>query len=380
MRKILALSVGRSDYDRYYPILKGLNNSKEVNLYLYLTISHQDFKFGKTENFIKKKFKIIKKKYLKKDFNKNISFNFINDLAFFIKKIDTIKPDLIIVLGDRYEMLIGPIAAIPKNIPVLHLYGGAVTEGATDDLVRHAITKMSHYHLAVLKDYKKRILQLGEEEWRTKVIGLHELNNKKKIKVFSKNYLSKKFKFDFSKPFCLTTFHPVTLELKKIKLQLRNLISTFRSLDQNIIITYPNADPQHDKIIKEFKQAFVDKKKYLFIKNFGMQSYISVLSHCEFMIGNSSSGVVESGSFKKPAINIGTRQDGKFKPLNVIDSGYNKFHILKSINKAKSKHFREKIKKMKNPYESKINLQKVLNYIINLKLNDKLLKKKFINH
>ena len=180
MRKILALSVGRSDYDRYYPILKGLNNSKEVNLYLYLTISHQDFKFGKTENFIDKNFKIIKKKCLKKDFNKNISFNFINDLAFFIKKIDTIKPDLIIVLGDRYEMLIGPIAAIPKNIPVLHLYGGAVTEGATDDLVRHAITKMSHYHLAVLKDYKKRILQLGEEEWRTKVIGLHELNNKKK--------------------------------------------------------------------------------------------------------------------------------------------------------------------------------------------------------
>jgi GDP/UDP-N,N'-diacetylbacillosamine 2-epimerase (hydrolysing) len=379
-KKIIALSVGRSDYDRYYPILKVLDNSKKINLYLYLTISHQDFKFGKTENFVDPKFKIIKRKYLKKDSNKNISYNFINDLGFFIKKIDKIKPDLIMVLGDRYEMLIGPIAAIPKNIPVLHLYGGAVTEGSTDELVRHAITKMSHYHLVVLKDYKKRILQLGEEGWRTKVIGLHELNNKKKMLVFSKKYLSRKFKFDFSKSYCLATYHPVTLELKKIKQQLKNLISVFKSLDENIVITYPNADPQHDKIIKEFKHAFIDKKKYLFVKNFGMQSYVSVLSHCEFMIGNSSSGIVESGSFKKPAINIGTRQDGKHKPVNVIESGYSKIQILNSIKKAKNKYFQKKIKKIKNPYESKIDLKKILNDIINLKLNNKLLRKKFINY
>ena len=378
-KKILALSVGRSDYDRYYPILKGLNDSKKVKLYLYLTISHQDTKFGKTENFIDKKFLVLKKKFFRKNFNEDISLNFCEDLTFFIKKINEIKPDLIIVLGDRYEMLIGPIAAITKNIPVLHLFGGAVTEGATDELVRHAITKMSHFHLVVLKDYRKRIIQLGEENWRIKTIGLHELNYKKNIKSFSKKYLSKKYRFDFLKPYCLLTFHPVTIELKKLKYQLKNLIRALKNQNLNLIITYPNADPLHQQIIKEFNKSFMNKKKYLLVKNFGSQNYKSVLKYCDFVIGNSSSGIVESGSFKKPAINIGTRQDGKLKPLNVITSGYATSDIIKSIKKAKSKQFKNKIKNMRNPYESKTNLQSVLNYIINLKTNDKLLRKKFIN-
>ena len=139
-KKILTLSVGRSDYDRYYPILDGLHNSKNVKLYLYLSKSHQNMKFGKTITFVDKKFSLIKKKYSKIDFNKSPILDFCDDLIYFAKNVDQIKPDLIIVLGDRYEMLMGPISAIPKNIPVLHIFGGAVTEGATDELVRRTTT------------------------------------------------------------------------------------------------------------------------------------------------------------------------------------------------------------------------------------------------
>ncbi len=378
-KKILALSVGRSDYDRYFPILDSLNNSKKVKLHLYLTKAHQELKFGKTENFVSKKFSIIKKRFKNKDFKDNNSLNFFQDLNFLTRKIKIIKPNLIIVLGDRYEMLLGPLVAIPKNIPIIHIFGGAVTEGAIDELVRHAITKMSHFHLVVLDDYKRRLLQMGEEKWRIKTIGLHELNFKKRIKPFSKKFLTNKFKFDFSKPYCLLTFHPVTLELDKLKFQFINLVKALKKININIVITYPNADPQHEKIIYLFKKYCSSKKNYLIVKNLGTKNFVSVIRNCQFMIGNSSSGIVEAGTFKKPAINIGSRQKGKFKPVNVIDTNYSTSSILKSIKKANTLKFKNKIKNMKNPYESRVSVKKVSDLIIKLKANDKLLRKKFVD-
>ena len=127
------------------------------------------------------------------------------------------KPDLIIVLGDRYEMIIGPISAIPYNVPVIHFFGGAVTEGAIDELVRHALTKMSHYHFVLLDQYKKRLIKMGEESWRVKTIDMHELNNLKKQKIIDPKLLFKKYKFNFSEPYILFTLHPTTLELDKLK-------------------------------------------------------------------------------------------------------------------------------------------------------------------
>jgi len=377
-QKIIIISVGRSDYDRYYPILDELNKSKKVELFIFATKAHQDLLFGKTINFIDKKFKILKKKY-KGIRNDDLLVSLSEDLIFLNNQIKKIQPNKIIVLGDRYEMLLGPIIAIPKNIPIIHIFGGAVTEGAIDELVRHAITKMSHYHLVLLEDYKKRLLQMGEESWRIKIIGLHELNYKKKILPLSRKYLSKKFRFDFSKPYCLLTFHPVTLELDRLEFQLNNLFRALKKIKSNIVVTYPNADPQHGKIINLYNKFFSNKKNYLIVKNLGMKNYVSILKNCEFVIGNSSSGIVEAGSFKKPAINIGSRQEGKFKPINVIDSKYTELSIINSIKKANTYQFKNKIKNMNNPYESKVSIKKVVNYITKLKVNDKLLRKKFIN-
>jgi len=377
-KKIFVISAGRSDYDRYYPIINELNKSKKTKLYLIVLKAHLDKKFGKTINFIDKKFFIVKNSY-KKKVNDGITGDFARDLIFLNKKIEEEKPNLIIVLGDRYEMLIGPVAALTRNIPVIHFYGGAVTLGATDELVRHAITKMSHYHFVLLDRYKKRLLQLGEEEWRIKTIGMHELKYLKKIKPIGKNELKTFFKFNFENTYILMTFHPVTLELKDLKYQLNSLTDAINMTGLNVIITYPNADPKHGSIIKYIKKKFKNQKKYLIIKNCGLKYYANIMRNSEFLLGNSSSGIVEAASFKIPAVNIGTRQDGKYKPINVIDTGYSKESIYKGIKIATSKKFKKKLQNIKNLYESKLSEKKIVDFIVKLKVNDKLLRKKFIN-
>lgn len=377
-QKILAISVGRSDYDRFFPILSGLNKFKQVDLYIFVSKSHQDKIFGKTINFIDKKFKILKTNF-KNLRQYDLPSSFASDLITLNKKIKNIKPDKIIVLGDRFEMLLGPIAAITHNLPVIHFYGGSITQGATDELVRHAITKMSHLHFALLPEYKKRIIQLGEEKWRVKNVGMHELSLLKKNKKFSKNYLNEKFNFNFKIPYMLVTFHPVTLELHNTLNHLNSLFSAIQKTKYNAIITYPNADPNHNKIIKFINEKFKNKKRYLIIKNCGKDIYASLLKNSTLLVGNSSSGIVESATFKIPSINIGTRQEGKVKPQNVIDTGYSKTEILKGIKRAESKNFLKKIKKLKNPYENILDLRKILRIIINLKRDDRVLRKKFVN-
>ena len=376
-QKIFAISVGRSDYDRYYPILDALQKRKNVSLSLVVTESHSNPIYGKTINFIEKKFNIFKNNYKKYNSN-NLVEIFARDLIFLNQLILKYKPNKIIVLGDRYEMLIGPITAIPYNIPIIHFFGGAVTLGATDELVRHAITKMSHFHFPLINDYRKRILQLGEEEWRIKSIGMHELSHFKKS-VIEKKILNKILNFNFNLPFILFTFHPTTLELKQLNYQIENLIQAVKSSKLNAVITYPNADPKNQKIIRQINKKFKDKKKYIVIKNCGKEIYASFLKYCLFVIGNSSSGIVEAASFHKPAINIGSRQEGKLKPKNVISCDYNQRSIKRAIEKALKKSFVKKISKFKNPYEEKVKLKKVIDMIVSIKNNDKILRKKFKN-
>ena len=381
-KKIFVLSVGRSDYDRYFPILSELKKNLGIDLYLILSSAHYAKQFGKTINFIDKKFKILKPKKKLTNFSDN-SLNqtksFSNDLIFLTKCIEVHRPDILIVLGDRYEMLLGPIAAMPFNLPVVHFYGGAVTEGVTDELVRHAITKMSHYHFVLLETYKKRLIQLGEEKWRIKKVGMHEIKFLKSIEKIDIKQLSKEIGIDLKKPYLLVTFHPVTLERKKLRLQMRSMIKAIKKTKLNAVITYPNADLGHTEIIKMLRKSLANNTKYKIIKNCGSKYYTNLMRNCLMMVGNSSSGIVEAASFKIPAVNIGTRQDGKFKPKNVIDTKSSWNDIYKNILRAKNKNFLNKIKKIKNPYESTLPVKRLIANILNLKRNDKLLRKKFIN-
>lgn len=348
-KKGLIISVGRSDYDRYYPILEEFKKSKKIHAFLYLTDDHYDAKYGSTHEFVNKKFNIIKKNY--KRSSKTKIQRFSEDLILIDSSIKKIKPDFIVVLGDRYEMLLGPLACVPKKIPLLHFYGGAITEGSSDELVRHAITKMSHLHFVAHDEYKKRLVQLGEESWRIKITGVLSLQEIKKLKFLNKSKLSKFYNFDLSKPYAMFTYHPTTHEAKNIEKKIILILNVLKKKKLNVVITYPNADPMSTKIINFFKSSTKDKRKYLIVKNCGFKNYMNLSKFSEFMIGNSSSGLVESGTLKIPSINIGIRQKGKILPKNVISCGYNKFDILKAIKNTKSKSFKKKLKQLKNPYE-----------------------------
>ena len=377
--KILAFSVGRSDFDRYFPILDELRKIKKIELKLALSQVHSLNIFGKTINEVKKKkFKIIKHTKISK--RKNFSEFFLPDeITFLINVIKKYKPNIIIALGDRYEMLAAPCAALTFNIPVIHIYGGSVTQGAIDDLVRHSISKLSSFHLVATDKYKKRLIQLGEESWRIKNIGVPELKYLKKIKNFSKNKLKDFLKVDINKKTLLVNFHPVTTEINKTKKYILNLLSALKKSRLQVIFTYPNADKSNEIIINEINK-FIKKseeKKYIFIKNAGADLYANLLRKCYAMIGNSSSGIVEAASFKLPVINLGDRQKGKVFPLNVLQCTHKEQDISKSIKKIASYNYQKKLKRLINPYESKITKKQIASLIANLKIDNNFKIKKF---
>ena len=379
-KKIIFISAGRSDFDRFYSVLEEIKKSKKADLFIYLTSAYYNKTFGKEAKVIKKNFKVLKSNLKNKHYN-DTPFQMIKNLSSDVKALSNhlrnIKPDLILIISDRYEMLVGPLVAIPNNIPTFHFFGGAVTEGAIDELIRHSLTKMSHYHFVLLEDYKIRLKQLGEEEWRVKTIGMPNLKKKINYNFKSLKILSKELKFNLEKPFMLVTFHPITLELNDLKKQLSSIVKAIKISKYNAVITYPNTDPKFKQIIKIFNYNFQEKKKFLITKSLGEEKYFNLMKYAKFVLGNSSSGIVEAASFKLPVINIGSRQDGKFMPKNVINTSYTHKAILKSIRMAVSKGFKKKLKNLKNPYNSKMSEKKIVNIILNTKPNKKLLRKKF---
>ena len=378
-KKIIFISAVRSDLNRFQDLLETINKSKKADLYIFLTSVYYNKFFNYDLKSIKKKFKIIKRNLKVNNYEDtsnqmvlNLS-NDIKDLQIHSKKIE---PDLFLIAGDRYEMLVGPMVAVPNNIPMIHFFGGSITEGAIDDSIRHSLTKFSHFHYVILETYKKRIKQLGEEKWRIKNIGMPNLI-KKNFKFKKLSQLSKEYNFDLNQPYIVLTYHPVTLDLKNLKKELHIISKAINHTNFNIVLTYPNSDPKFKSIIKILKKEI--KNNLLIIKSCSEKNFFSLLKFSNFTLGNSSSGIVEAASLKIPSINIGDRQKGKYMPKNVINVKAKLEEILKGINKAKNKYFKNSIQKIKNPYNSKVSLNLIANQIINFKSYNKLLKKKFVD-
>ena len=376
--KILAYSVGRSDIDRYEPILKHLRDHANVKLITIGSYIHYLSVFGKTYKYLEK-FNLQKRVINNKlaDNPKFIAENLASEIKFITKVISKKKPHIIIALGDRYEMLAAPISAIPFNIPIVHFYGGAITYGAIDELVRHSITKMSHFHLTAHKVYSKRILKMGEEDWRVKTIGILNIKNLKKKKILTNTQAKRILKLDLRDKTLLVTVHPTTLDNFNLRNDIKNLLKALKKTKMQVIFTYPNSDYGHKIIINSISNFCKNSKKYIFLKNLSSSLYPTLLKKCVAMVGNSSSGIVESASFNLPVVNLGTRQDGKIHGKNIINCDYKYLNILNSIKKVNSGKFLKSIKKLKNPYEPKISVDNICNLILRLRTNKKILNKKF---
>ncbi len=380
MFKLIAFSAARSDYDRYHPILSQLKNHPRLVVKLIAGSNHQLKKFGNTKDLINKNFNQIdlKKKY-NLDTKQHIVTNLSKELIEITKIILKEKPNALILFGDRYDMFVG-ISAIPFNIPIIHLYGGAVTEGAIDEQVRHAITKISHLHLVANKDYYNRVLQMGEEKWRIKIIGVPELQYLLDQPVMSIKKLSNEMKINLTKPTLLSTFHPETLNINKTINNFKIMLKSIKKSNLQTIFTYPNADLKNSKIIEILKTFIKKNKKYKLITNANPKIYSNLLRYCIGMIGNSSSGLVESSIFKIPSLSLGDRQKGKFFNKNVIFVKYNEREILSSLKLIQSEKFINTIKNMHSGYNVKNKNLSISKFVYNSLSNKKLIKKKFFDY
>ena len=364
-------TVARSDYGIYIPILKKIQADRDLRLHLIVSGVHLD---SEADGFpISDRVKIS----YSSDSPEGIAQSMAEGLAGFAKSFQKFRPDILLVLGDRFEMHVAALAALPFKIPVAHIHGGELTEGAFDDALRHSITKLSHLHFVSTEEYAKRVIQMGEEPWRVTVSGAPGLDHLQSIQFMKAEELNTKHHLKISEPPLLVTFHPVTLEYEKTEWQIKELLSALETSGFPVVFTMPNADT-NNRIIRREIENFV--KKHLSaqaVENLGTQDYFSLMSLAAAMIGNSSSGIIEAASFKLPVVNIGTRQDGRIRARNVIDVGYSKNEILEGIRQATDKEFRESLKGLTNVYGDGNASGRIVGFLKQVALDDRLIRKRF---
>lgn len=382
MKKITVFSGNRAEFGLLSPILKVLSKSKKIKLFFVTSGSHLDKKFGYTiDEVFKENIKIYKKIYIKNKIKNKTTAEYTSlYIAEIIKEytkiLIKIKPDFNIVYADRFETFASAIASSQMHIPTIHIEGGDKTEGGTlDDSVRHAITKLSHFHIVTNRDAFNRILKLGEEKWRIKNFGYSLIDSVKQGNYASKRELENKLKIKIVRPIVIFTFHPISVNLKQSVIDLKKCLFTLKELSKKyqIIITYPNIDYGCRSFITEIKKIKKLKNIKIF-RSLGRYYYHGILSLIKkekikvLCMGNSSSGIKETAVFKCPTINLGTRQDGRLKSTNVFNLKINPKKIINLTNKCfNNKKIIKIINKSKNLYGGGKTGNKLLNFIENIK-------------
>tara|TARA_B110000971_G_scaffold195617_1_gene210157 strand:- start:1955 stop:3127 length:1173 start_codon:yes stop_codon:yes gene_type:complete len=353
-KKICVITSSRADFGLLKDLILRLD--KIFNLKLIVTGSHLSKQFGYTKNDItKNKIPIYKSvKIFEKPSQKIFDESYIlNTISKTINKFDKIfkkiDPEIIIVLGDRYEIFACTIAATVNRKLVAHIHGGETTTNALDDSFRHSISQMSQIHFVAAKKYYDRVVQLGKHPSNVHLVGGLGPSNIQKIKIKKKDILSKNINFNLAKKYAILIYHPETKQKNYGIEGLKSIMESLLQFDNiSIIVIYPNADTFSDKFIKLITKNTVNNVKLF--KSIDYLDYISLLKHSEFIIGNSSSGIIEAPSLKVPTINVGNRQHGRLRAKSIIDVDYSKKNIETAINKALSKKFVGNIIKVSNPY------------------------------
>lgn len=363
---IVVLSSTRAEYGLLRPVIKKLNASDYFEVRILVTGAHLSNAFGLTVREIEDDGYIIDKKVsilLQGDSSGCISKSMGLALIGFGEYFDDRRPDFLIVLGDRYETLAVCCAAMNARVPIIHLHGGETTEGAIDEAIRHSITKMSLYHFTSTEEYRKRVIQLGESPENVFNVGATGVENVLKEPKYKKEELECKIGMKLDRPYGVVTFHPVTLEGNCIEQCKVVMQSMSRFNDFPFIITGANADCG-GKEINRMLQLYADENDNIcFVQSLGMKGYLSALEYASFVMGNSSSGIIEAPSFGIPTINIGNRQKGRIQARTVINCRAEVEDIVRAINLAMSTEFQCFAKKQKNPYGDGNTSDRILNIL-----------------
>ena len=381
MKRIGIMTGTRAEYGLLKPLMQEINKDNDLELYLIVSGMHLSPEFGMTYKEIEGDgFQINAKveMLLSSDSPAGISKSIGLGVIGFADEFQRADLDMLILLGDRYEALSAAICALVMRIPIAHLHGGELTEGAIDEGIRHSITKMSYLHFTSTEQYRNRVIQLGENPERVFYVGALGVENIKKINLMTKEELERSIHFEIDENTVVVTYHPVTLENNTVEEQFLNLLKV---LDRNpkirMIFTKANADT-NGRIVNELidKYAAQNSERACAFMSLGQKRYLSALKYCRIVIGNSSSGIIEAPSFGKPIINIGDRQKGRICADSVINCGYTQQEIQQAMETALTKEFENKASNCRNPYEKENTAANIISVIKDYLLNDKIKLKK----
>lgn len=353
MANILVITTTRADFGLLKNLIKSLKKNK-FNCKVLASGTHFSKYYGYTSNEIKSENIKIDFKLKQEIITKN-SIGISKIISQFIKQVTKIlnksNPDLVVLLGDRYEIFGAAVAAHISRIPIAHIHGGELTNGVIDDAFRHSITKMSQLHFVSNKIYRKRVIQLGENPETVHTVGGMGVESIKNTKLLSQKKIEKKLKIKFLKKNLLINFHPETLRKGEAKYQVKELINALKTLKNTcLIFTMPGAEVENKLIVGEIRKFVKNNNNSYYFRSLGQQNFFSILKIVDAMVGNSSSGLLEMPTFKKATLNLGDRQSGRLKSESVLDTNIKKKDIIKSINRIYSKKFQIKIKNSFNPY------------------------------
>ena len=374
------VTVGRSDFGLYTPVLRAIAADPELQLQLIVGGAHLTPESGWTVNAVAEAgFEIADRvdMTLAADTPEAVAIAMGLGTMGFARSYARLKPDILLVLGDRYEMHAAAVAAVPMRIPIAHIHGGEITEGAIDDVFRHAITKYAHLHFVAMEEYARRVVQMGEEPWRVTVSGGPALDNLHNETLLEREQLSAKLAMDLDKPTLLVTYHPVTLEYDDTERQVTNLLAALERCEHQVVLTYPNADTYGQRIlpmIREFCDRCPRAKAFA---NLGTVVYFGLMNHAAAMVGNSSSGICEAASFRLPVVDVGNRQRGRHRAQNVVHTGYEVDEILDGIRRATAPEFRQGLVDLVNPYGDGHAAERIVERLKEVALDERLLAKRF---
>jgi len=351
-RKICVVTGTRAEYGLFYPILKKIQISDSLELQLIATTMHLSEEFGSTYQLIEQDGFAINEKIenlLSSDTKSSIAKSTGLATVLLSDAFSRLQPDLVLLLGDRFETHAAATTAMLMNIPIAHISGGEITEGAVDEQIRHSITKMSYLHFTSIEAFRDRVIQMGEDPDRVFCAGAPGIDNIVNMDLLSNENLEKEISWKLNKPTALFTYHSETLSSGDVKEEIEKILAIIKGIEMNVLFTYANAD-DGGRIINQAIEKFAnsDKKKYYVTRNLGQLKYLSAMKHVDLLIGNTSSGIIEAASFQKPVVNIGDRQKGRAQSGNILNCTVDT--LEKSIEQALSSNFKEECKSIENVY------------------------------
>jgi len=322
-RKICVVTGTRAEYGLFYPILKEIQKSSNLELQLVVSTMHLSSEFGLTYKQIEEDGFIIDDKIenlISADSKSAIAKSTGLATILLSDSLTRLNPDIVLVLGDRYETFAAASTAMLLNIPIAHIHGGEITQGAVDEQIRHAVTKMSQIHFTSTETYRNRVIQMGENKANVFNVGAPGIDNIANLKLLTKKELEEELDWVFGDKSALFTYHPVTLDISNAEEDIVDILKTIKEANLNVLFTYANADDS-GRIINSKIELFCQEnpKKYKIVKSLGQLKYLSTMKCVDILIGNTSSGIIEAASFSKPVVNIGDRQKGRLQSENIIN-------------------------------------------------------------